>query len=58
LWTHGLASGDLLSGPLFPQVLPRPIEEEGAAREGGPEAPDTSLVEEFMERLASVPLNG
>ena len=34
------------------------VEEEGAAREAGPEAPDPALFEEFLERLAAVPLNG
>ena len=58
LWTHGLRAGDTLSGPLFPQVLPTTIDEEGAARATGPEAPDPQLVEEFVARVASVPLRG
>lgn len=56
LYCPDMQAGDCL---IFDaHVLPGPIQEEGAAREAGPEAPDTALVEEFMERLASVPLNG
>ena len=40
LWPHGLRKGDALGGPLFPQILPHPIEAEGARRAQGPEPPD------------------
>ena len=48
-WQHGLAAGDELSGPLFPQVLPAPIAAEGELRARGPEAPDPEIVQSFLK---------
>ncbi len=45
LWTHNLENGDPLRGPLFPQVLPEPIESERAVRAAGPEAPNPELIQ-------------
>ena len=52
-WEHGLATGDELGGPLFPQVLPEPIEAEGARRSAGPELPDPALVQAFLAKVTS-----
>ncbi|MCZ6782136.1 MAG: phytanoyl-CoA dioxygenase family protein [Proteobacteria bacterium] len=54
LWKHGLAPGDELSGPLFPQILPEPIPAEGELRARGPEAPDPSIVKRFVEAQAAL----
>jgi ectoine hydroxylase-related dioxygenase (phytanoyl-CoA dioxygenase family) len=47
LWRHGLEAGDSVSGSLFPQILPEPIEAEGAIRARGPEQPDLSILQEI-----------
>lgn len=53
LWDHGLEAGDVLAGPLFPQVLPAPIPGECARQTGGPEAPDAGLVRQFLMGAAA-----
>jgi hypothetical protein len=55
LWDHGLSTGDALAGPLFPQVLPHPIQEEGRRRAAGPEPPDPEYVRRVMAALAPRP---
>jgi ectoine hydroxylase-related dioxygenase (phytanoyl-CoA dioxygenase family) len=52
LWNHGLETGDLLGGSLFPQVLPSPIEGECARRSSGPEPPDPAIVQSIVQGLA------
>ena len=52
LWDHGLESGDLLSGSLFPQVLPRPIEAESARRAEEPEPPEPARVQQVLAAIA------
>jgi len=52
LWEHGLADGDTLAGPLFPQVLPEPIPGESARRTGPPEPPAPEFVERVVEGMA------
>jgi ectoine hydroxylase-related dioxygenase (phytanoyl-CoA dioxygenase family) len=61
LWPHGLEKGDALGGPLFPQILPRPIEAEGLRRAEGPEPPDPETMDaslagirEYLLRRASL----
>ncbi len=49
LWPHGLRPGDALAGPLFPQILPHPIPQEGARRAQGPEPPDPSSMNSVLE---------
>ena len=48
LWDHGLADGEPLSGPLFPQVLPEPIAAETARRMEGPERPEPAYVQRVL----------
>ena len=55
LWDHGLAPGDLLRGSLFPQVLPHPIEVEGARRAKGPEPPDPETIGRVLAAIAKRP---
>ncbi len=52
LWDHGLEAGDSLSGPLFPQVWPRVIEEEIARRMEGPEPPSDAQLGSFLKHVA------
>ncbi|MDJ0788285.1 MAG: phytanoyl-CoA dioxygenase family protein [Myxococcota bacterium] len=58
LWDHGLEAGEFLAGSLFPQILPEPIEQEGARRSLGPEPPDPDYAKQVMnqitERMAGV----
>lgn len=51
-WPHGLAPGDPLGGPVFPQVLPEIRPEEIAARMQGPIAPDSAVVSRNAELAA------
>ncbi len=53
LWEHGLADGEPLSGSLFPQLLPAPIEAEGARRASGPEPPDPEHLRRVMSAIAN-----
>jgi ectoine hydroxylase-related dioxygenase (phytanoyl-CoA dioxygenase family) len=53
LWEHGLADGEPLSGSLFPQLLPAPIEAEGARRASGPEPPDPEYLRRVMSAIAN-----
>ncbi len=53
-WRHGLKPGDPLGGPLFPRILPSPIESEGAVRERGPEPPDPGIVKDVIGRVSEV----
>ncbi len=53
LWEHGLRTGDPIRGPLFPQVLPAPIEGESARRDGGPEPPNPEFVKRVMGAIAA-----
>lgn len=50
-WPHGLAPGDPLGGPLFPQILPKPIPGEAGARDDGPEAPEPALLAKVGEEM-------
>jgi ectoine hydroxylase-related dioxygenase (phytanoyl-CoA dioxygenase family) len=49
LWDHGLKTGEHIGGSLFPQVLPEPIEGEGARRFEGPEFPDPAYLKTVLE---------
>jgi len=51
LWEHGLAAGDRLSGPLFPQVWPHVLEDEIAARMAAPEPPSPAALGAFLQNL-------
>jgi len=51
-WNHGLAPGDALSGPLFPQILPDLVEGELGLRSLGPEPPDPELTRLNSEAYA------
>jgi len=52
LWEHCLADGEALSGSLFPQVLPEPIEAEGERRARGPEPPDPAHVRRVLSMIS------
>jgi ectoine hydroxylase-related dioxygenase (phytanoyl-CoA dioxygenase family) len=55
LWDHGLTTGDLITGSLFPQILPEPIAAEGAVRAEGLEPPDPEYAKKVLtEMLASM----
>ncbi|WP_114946848.1 phytanoyl-CoA dioxygenase family protein [Microvirga calopogonii] len=43
-WRHGLRPGSPLGGPLFPQILPRPLAHELGSRAYGPEPRDPELL--------------
>ena len=49
LWPHFLRKGDRMGGPLFPQILPHPIDDEGAQRSRGPEPPDQGCMNRALE---------
>ena len=51
LWDHGLAAGERLGGPLFPQVLPEVLDDEIATRWAGPEPPSANAVQALLEHL-------
>ena len=50
-WPHGLRKGDPMGGPLFPRILPHPIEPEGRVRTRGPEPPDPEIAKSIAERV-------
>ncbi len=52
-WQFSLASGDPLSGPIFPQVLPRILESEVGARMRGPIFPDPKKAMEASQQMAA-----
>lgn len=52
LWEHGLAEGDRLAGPLFPLVLPEPLEREAERRCGPPEPPEPAFVKRVLSAMA------
>ncbi|MFP8879081.1 MAG: phytanoyl-CoA dioxygenase family protein [Myxococcota bacterium] len=52
LWEHGLKTGDPVGGSLFPQILPHPIEAQGARRALGPEPPEPETVQAVMSAVA------
>jgi ectoine hydroxylase-related dioxygenase (phytanoyl-CoA dioxygenase family) len=53
LWDHGLSQGDALHGPLFPLVLPEPIDGESPRRTGPAEPPRIELLKRVAEAMAS-----
>lgn len=53
LWEHGLEEGDPLTGPLFPQVLPKLLAGEAPRRTGPPEPPEPSRLALVAEKIAS-----
>jgi ectoine hydroxylase-related dioxygenase (phytanoyl-CoA dioxygenase family) len=50
-WKHGLKTGDVLSGPLFPQVLPEVIPAELSVRERGPEPPSKTMIAKSLLKM-------
>jgi len=50
-WNHGLAAGDLLSGPVFPRVFPSVLEHEVSARMAGPLMPDLVILSGFLAEM-------
>ena len=53
MWDHGLEDGDLVSGPLFPRVLPTIAESEVLERMKGPMPPKPERIEAFAASIAT-----
>jgi ectoine hydroxylase-related dioxygenase (phytanoyl-CoA dioxygenase family) len=53
LWDHGLSDGDTLHGPLFPRVLPGPVDGESPRRSGPAEPPSMDALKRVAEAMAA-----